>query len=70
MCIHHVLLCASRPEAIQCDQAEDERIDLESGATLFVDRKALWAGEGGLLGAQLDMDDAFNLKISPKIPRT
>ena len=46
--------------------ADDERIELSSGATLFVDRKALWAGEGGLLGAQLDMDDAFNLKISTK----
>ncbi len=50
-------------------EESDERIDLDSGATLYVDRKALWAGEGGLLGAVLDMDDDFNLVITPKPPK-
>ena len=44
----------------------DERIDLESGATLFVERKALWVGEGGLLGATVDIDDKFNLIVNSK----
>lgn len=45
---------------------DDERIELATGAVLFVERKALWVGEGGLLGATLDLDDDFNLIVSPK----
>ena len=44
----------------------DERILLHNGATLFVDRKALWAGQGGLLGATLDIDDDFRVIVEPK----
>jgi len=46
--------------------ADDERIDLPSDVAFFVDRKALWAGEGGLLGATIDMDESFALKVIPK----
>lgn len=45
---------------------DDERIELPSGAVLFVERKALWVGEGGLLGATLDLDSDFNLVVNPK----
>ena len=41
----------------------DERIDLPDGAGLFVERKALWVGEGGLLGNTVDIDDDFNLIV-------
>ena len=44
----------------------DERILLHNSATLFVDRKALWAGQGGLLGATLDIDDDFRVIVEPK----
>ena len=47
-------------------KSDDERIELESSATLFVERKALWVGEGGLLGATLDLDEDFNLVVTPK----
>jgi hypothetical protein len=39
---------------------------LPGGRTLYVERKALWVGEGGLLGATLDLDDEYNLIILPK----
>ena len=45
---------------------DDERIELAGEAVLFVERKALWVGEGGLLGATVDLDTAFNLVITPK----
>lgn len=45
---------------------DDERIELPTRAVLFVERKALWAGEGGLLGATLDLDSNFNLVVSHK----
>ena len=45
--------------------ATDERIDLPN-ATLYVERKALWVGEGGLVGATLDMDEDYNLLVTPK----
>eukprot|EP00322_Chrysochromulina_rotalis_P030895 CAMPEP_0115884204 /NCGR_PEP_ID=MMETSP0287-20121206/29991_1 /TAXON_ID=412157 /ORGANISM="Chrysochromulina rotalis, Strain UIO044" /LENGTH=122 /DNA_ID=CAMNT_0003340489 /DNA_START=307 /DNA_END=676 /DNA_ORIENTATION=- len=45
---------------------DDERIKLASGAILFIERKALWVGEGGLLGATIDMDDEFNLIVTTK----
>ena len=44
----------------------DEKIELSDGSVIFVDRKALWAGEGGLLGATLDIDEEFNVIVSPK----
>ena len=47
-------------------QEDDERIELAGGATLFVERKALWVGEGGLLGSTVDLDAEFNLIITPK----
>lgn len=50
----------------QAQEKSDERIVLASGAELFVDRKALWAGQGGLLGATLDIDDEFNVLVEPK----
>ena len=46
--------------------ADDEQIELAGGALLFVDRKALWAGEGGLLGALVDIHDDFTLRVIPK----
>ena len=47
-------------------ERSDERVPLGDGGTIYIDRKALWAGEGGLLGATVDMDEAFNLKVTPK----
>ena len=47
-------------------KTDDERIELSNGAVLFVERKALWVGEGGLLGATLDLDEEFNLIVTPK----
>lgn len=44
----------------------DERIDLEGSGVLYLERKALWVGEGGLVGATMDIDEEFNLKITPK----
>ena len=49
-------------------KADDERVELESGALLFIERTAIWAGQGGLLGATLDIDDDFNLTVEPKEP--
>ena len=43
--------------------AGDERIALDSGTTVYIDRKALWAGEGGLLGAVIDVDDNMNIEV-------
>ena len=51
-------------------EKSDERIDLENGGALYIERKALWAGEGGLVGATLDIDEEFNLIITPKDGRT
>eukprot|EP00966_Prymnesium_polylepis_P143575 3314427-Prymnesium_polylepis.1 len=48
---------------------DDEKIELEGGGVVFVDRKTLWVGEGGLLGATMDIDDNFSMKITPKEPR-
>ena len=48
-------------------EKSDERIDIGDGpGALYVERKALWAGEGGLVGATLDLDADFNLIITPK----
>ena len=45
----------------------DEVIELPDGkGAIYVERKAIWAGEGGLLGATMDMDEQFNLIITPK----
>lgn len=47
----------------------DERIELPGGdgdGAIFVERKALWVGEGGLVGATIDLDDDFNLVVTPK----
>ena len=44
----------------------DERIELAQSTVLFVDRKALWAGEGGLLGATVDIDADLNITVSRK----
>ena len=47
--------------------ADDEVIELPDGSgAIYVERKAIWAGEGGLLGATMDLDDDFNLVITPK----
>ena len=46
-------------------EASDERIDLPGGA-LYVERKALWVGEGGLVGATLDLDEHYNVIVKPK----
>ena len=51
-------------------EKSDERIDLENGGALYIERKALWVGEGGLVGATLDIDEEFNLIITPKDGRT
>jgi len=52
-----------RPSEVEKD---DERVELSGGALLFIERRAIWAGEGGLLGAQVDLDESFNLIIEPK----
>ena len=44
----------------------DERIDLAGGGAIFVERKALWVGEGGLVGSTIDLDDNFALIVMPK----
>ena len=45
----------------------DERIELpNSDGAVFVERKALWVGEGGLVGATIDLDEDFNLVVTPK----
>lgn len=46
--------------------ATDEKIELAGGGTVYVERKAIWVGEGGLLGATMEIDDQFNMKITPK----
>lgn len=46
--------------------ASDERIDLCTDTAVYIERKALWVGEGGLVGATLDLDDDFNLCVVPK----
>ena len=52
-------------------ESSDERIDLPDGAgALYVERKALWVGEGGLVGATLDIDEDFNLLVTPKESHT
>jgi len=48
--------------------ASDERLPLAEGGVVFVDRKALWAGEGGLLGATIDLDEEGALRVTPKEP--
>lgn len=50
-------------------QASDEKIELAGGGVVYVERKALWAGEGGLLGASLDIDENFNMIVTPKEPQ-
>jgi hypothetical protein len=51
-------------------EAAAEQAEGEAAAArpvlLFIERKAIWAGEGGLLGATLDLDEQFNLHIKPK----
>lgn len=48
------------------EDASDELIELPGGARVFIERKALWVGEGGLVGATMDLDADFNLVITPK----
>lgn len=51
------------------EDISDERIELPNGGgAIFVERKALWVGEGGLLGATMDMDENFSMVIIPKEP--
>ena len=46
---------------------DDEVIELPDGSgAIYVERKAIWVGEGGLLGATMDLDENFNLIITPK----
>ena len=53
--------------AKQVDVAkDDEKIELDGGGVMFVERKALWVGEGGLLGSTLDFDEAMQLIITPR----
>ena len=49
-------------------QKEDECIELSDDVRLYIERKALWVGEGGLLGCTLDLDEDFSLIITPKVP--
>ena len=44
----------------------DEHIELPDGGALYIERKALWVGEGGLVGATLDLDEEFNIIVTPK----
>lgn len=58
--------------------ADDEVLELQQpeaaggaepdapAVTLYVARQALWVGEGGLLGATLDLDENYALVITPK----
>lgn len=48
-------------------QASDERIELPDSAVLFIERKALWVGEGGLLGSTVDIDEKMNIIVTPKV---
>lgn len=49
------------------EDISDERIELPNGGgAIFVERKALWVGEGGLVGATMDLDADYNLIITPK----
>ena len=48
-------------------QASDERIELPDSAVLFIERKALWVGEGGLLGSTVDIDEKLNIIVTPKV---
>mmetsp|Transcript_32176 Transcript_32176/g.80142 ORF Transcript_32176/g.80142 Transcript_32176/m.80142 type:complete len:156 (-) Transcript_32176:221-688(-) len=48
-------------------QESDEKVELAGGGVLYLDRKALWAGEGGLLGATMDIDENFKMVITPKL---
>ena len=50
--------------------ASDESIPLADGGVVYIDRKAIWAGEGGLLGALIDLDEHGNLKVTPKEPKS
>lgn len=50
-------------------QASDEKIEIPGGGVLYVDRKAIWAGEGGLLGATIDIDEKFNVNFTPREPK-
>ena len=47
-------------------EKSDERIELPNGGVLYIERKALWVGEGGLVGATLDIDDKLNIIVTPK----
>lgn len=52
-------------------EKSDERIELpDSAGSLYVERKALWVGEGGLVGATLDIDDEFKVIVTPKDKKT
>ena len=46
----------------------DECVPLPDGGVVYIHRKALWAGEGGLLGATVDLDADGGLKVTPKEP--
>ena len=48
--------------------SSDERVPLAEGGAVFIARKALWAGEGGLLGATIDLDEQGALRVTPKEP--
>ena len=50
-------------------QKSDERIELPDSSVLFIERKALWVGEGGLLGSTVDIDEKMNIIITPKEPK-
>ena len=47
-------------------QASDERVELPDASVLFIERKALWVGEGGLLGSTVDIDEKLNIIVTPK----
>ena len=53
----------TKPDKVARD---DEQIELEHGGVLFVERKALWVGEGGLLGSTLDLNKELQIVIIPK----
>jgi hypothetical protein len=47
-------------------EKSDERIDLPGDCALYIERKALWVGEGGLVGSTIDINEQFELTVKGK----
>lgn len=47
----------------------DEKVELAGGGIIYIERKAIWVGEGGLLGSTMDIDENFHVTMTPKAPK-